>query len=71
MTESPVNMTALEARLRASDAKQVKTEIKQILDRALTETKRELNGGCKPEQYQQLTKDLSAIDAANSIVSKI
>jgi len=71
MTESPVNMTALEARLRANDAAQVKVEIKQVLDLALTATKRQLNTGCRPEQYQQLTKELAAIEAANLVISAI
>ncbi|NRD71735.1 hypothetical protein HQQ94_00400 [Shewanella sp. VB17] len=57
--------------MRASDAEQEKTKIRQLLDLVQVETKRQINLGCRPDLYQKLSKELAAIEAANVIINKI
>ncbi|AQS40613.1 Protein of unknown function (DUF1895) [Shewanella psychrophila] len=71
MTASPVSMTTLEARLRANDADKEIQGIRQDLQDSSNWTKRQMNAGCRPEEYTQLTKDLAALDAANQVLDQI
>ena len=71
MTESPVSMTALEARLRANDADKEIQDIRQNFQDTSSQTKRLMNADCRPEEYTQLCKDLAALDAANQVLDQI
>ncbi|WP_394390343.1 EscE/YscE/SsaE family type III secretion system needle protein co-chaperone [Shewanella woodyi] len=57
--------------MRASDAGKDIQDIRQSLQEALAQTKRQMNAGCKPEEYSQLTNDLAALDAANQVLDQI
>ncbi|MBB1269002.1 EscE/YscE/SsaE family type III secretion system needle protein co-chaperone [Shewanella sp. SR44-3] len=71
MTESPVNMTQLEARLRGTDGQKERANIQQLLDSERGNIKREINAGCRPEHYLILTKQLTALEAAQAIIGKL
>jgi len=71
MTQQTTPMTTLEEKLMADKSGDFKKELISTFNSELEKLKKELDRGCKPEQFTSIKKASAALKSAITVIEKV